>query len=169
MIGQDPIITQQTFQMQKTFDTMEECKKELLLQTRNNGTYDVLWDFVNKGQFEWDWLVAGCKNDKTGEEFRIEPTLQGECDYIQKFIDLDKDSHDEFDLNVFVSMEMEGTFDGCSTYFRGNITKDLQDQIYESDLSVHEYLTEELKYEHTDTEYYINGPIDVREVEKRKW
>ena len=102
-------------------------------------------------------------------EFRIEPTLQGECDYIQKFIDLDKDSHDEFDLNVFVSMEMEGTFDGCSTYFRGNITKDLQDQIYESDLSVHEYLTEELKYEHTDTEYYINGPIDVREVEKRKW
>tara|TARA_B100000674_G_C37030894_1_gene554203 strand:- start:18 stop:449 length:432 start_codon:yes stop_codon:yes gene_type:complete len=117
------------------------------------------------------------KNDETilfdtlwrNGEFRIEPTLQGECDYIQKFIDLDKDSHDEFDLNVFVSMEMEGTFDGCSTYFRGNITKDLQDQIYESDLSVHEYLTEELKYEHTDTEYYINGPIDVREVEKRKW
>ena len=117
------------------------------------------------------------KNDETilfdtlwrNGEFRIEPTLQGECDYIQKFIDLDKDSHDEFDLNVFVSMEMEGTFDGCSTHFRGNITKDLQDQIYESDLSVHEYLTEELKYEHTDTEYYINGPIDVREVEKRKW
>ena len=117
------------------------------------------------------------KNDETilfdtlwrNGEFRIEPTLQGECDYIQKFIDLDKDSHDEFDLNVFVSMEMEGTFDGCSTYFRGNVTKDLQDQIYESDLSVHEYLTEELKYEHTDTEYYINGPIDVREVEKRKW
>ena len=72
MIGQDPIITQQTFQMQKEFATMEECKKELLLQTRNNGTYDVLWDFVNKGQFEWDWLVAGCKNDQTGEEFRIE-------------------------------------------------------------------------------------------------
>ena len=74
MIGNDPIITQQTFQMQKEFTTMEECKKELLLQTRNNGTYDVLWDFVNKGGFEWDWLVAGCKNDQTGEEFRIEPT-----------------------------------------------------------------------------------------------
>ena len=74
MIGQDPIITQQTFQMQKQFSTMEECKQELLLQTRNNGTYDVLWDFVNKGGFEWDWLVAGCKNDQTGEEFRIEPT-----------------------------------------------------------------------------------------------
>jgi len=74
MIGQDPILTQQTFQMQREFTTMEECKKELLLQTRNNGTYDVLWDFVNKGGFEWDWLVAGCKNDQTGEEFRIEPT-----------------------------------------------------------------------------------------------
>ena len=102
-------------------------------------------------------------------EFRIEPTSQGECDYIQKFIDLDEDSYDEFDLNVFISMEMEGTFDGCSTDFRGDITKDLQDEIYESDLSVHEYLTEELKYEHTDTEYYINSSIDVREVEKRKW
>ena len=74
MIGQDPIITQQTFQMGRTFDSMEACKKELLMQTINNGTYDVLWDFVNKGQFEWDWLVAGCKNDQTGEEFRIEPT-----------------------------------------------------------------------------------------------
>ena len=102
-------------------------------------------------------------------EFRIEPTSQGECDYIQKFIDLDEDSYEEFDLNVFVSMEMEGTFDGCSTDFRGDITKDFKDEIYESDLSVHEYLTEELKYEHTDTEYYINGPIDVREVEKRRW
>ena len=74
LIGQSPIETQKTFQMGQTFDTMEECKKELLLQTRNNGTYDVLWDFVNKGGFEWDWLVAGCKNDQTGEEFRIEPT-----------------------------------------------------------------------------------------------
>ena len=65
MIGQDPIITQQTFQMGRTFDSMEACKKELLMQTRNNGTYDVLWDFVNKGQFEWDWLVAGCNVSST--------------------------------------------------------------------------------------------------------
>ena len=27
LIGQDPIATQQTFAMEKTFDTMEECKK----------------------------------------------------------------------------------------------------------------------------------------------
>lgn len=60
--------------MERTFGTMEECKKELLLQTRNNGTYDVLWEFVNDGEFKWDWLIAGCKNDETKEEFTIEPT-----------------------------------------------------------------------------------------------
>lgn len=102
-------------------------------------------------------------------EFRIAPATQGECDYIQKFIDLDEDSFEEFDLNTFYSMEMDGTFDGCSTDFRGDITEELEDEINESDLSVHEYLTEDLEYEHTDTEYYINGPIDVREVEAREW
>jgi len=102
-------------------------------------------------------------------EFRVVPATQGECDYIQKFIDLDENSYDEFDLNTFYSMEMEGTFDGCSTDFRGDITEDLQEQMDESDLSVYEYLTEELDYEHTDTEYYINGPIDVEEVEAREW
>jgi|TARA_E500000178_G_scaffold354997_1_gene426001 hypothetical protein len=74
VIGQSPIDTQQTFRMGKTFDSMEECKAELLLKTRGNGTYDVMWDFVNKGEFQWDWLMAGCKNDETGEEFSIEPT-----------------------------------------------------------------------------------------------
>ena len=44
----------------------------------------MLWDFVNKGGFEWDWLVAGCKNDQTGEEFRIEPTYpKGKPDELQ--------------------------------------------------------------------------------------
>ena len=55
VIGQDPIDTQQTFRMGQTFDTMEQCKAEL-------------------GEFQWDWLMAGCKNDETGEEFSIEPT-----------------------------------------------------------------------------------------------
>jgi|TARA_B100002003_G_scaffold246438_1_gene276096 hypothetical protein len=74
LITQDPIATQQTFQMQQTYNTMEDCKKELLLQTRNNGTYDVLWEFITDGNFEWDWMLAGCKNDSTGEEFIIEPS-----------------------------------------------------------------------------------------------
>ena len=74
LIGQDPIATQTTFQMELTYDTMKECKQELLLQTRNNGTYDVMWEFVVDSQFNWDWLAAGCKNDETGEEFILEPT-----------------------------------------------------------------------------------------------
>lgn len=73
MITQSPIETQQTFQMQRTFDTMEECKNELLLQ-KSDGRYEVMNEFVIDGDFKWDWLVAGCKNDKTGEEFRVEPT-----------------------------------------------------------------------------------------------
>ena len=100
-------------------------------------------------------------------EFEIEPATEGECKYIQKFIDLDEDSFDEFDLNTFYDMQMYGTFDGCSTDFRGDITEEIQDELEDKELSVHEYLTEELGYELTDTEYYINGPIDVREVEKK--
>ena len=74
LIGQSPVETNKTFEMQGKFGTMEECKKELLLQTRDNGTYDVLWEFVNDMNFKYDWLLAGCKNDDTGEEFIIEPT-----------------------------------------------------------------------------------------------
>lgn len=74
LIGQDPIITQKTFQMEKTFDTMEECKAELTLKDPQRDTYDVLWEFVNDLNFKYDWLMAGCKNDDTGEEFTIEPS-----------------------------------------------------------------------------------------------
>ena len=31
LIGHSPIDTQQTFQMQQTYNTMEDCKNELLL------------------------------------------------------------------------------------------------------------------------------------------
>ena len=74
LIGQSPIETQRTFQMEKTFDTMEECKAELLLKDPVRDTYDVLWEFVNDMNFKYDWLMAGCKNDQTGEEFQIEPS-----------------------------------------------------------------------------------------------
>ena len=74
LMGSSPIDTQQTFQMEKTYDTMSECKQELLLETKDNGTYDVLWEFVEDGNFKWDWILAGCKNDETGEEFTIEPS-----------------------------------------------------------------------------------------------
>ena len=74
LIGQSPIETQRTFQMEKTFDTMEECKAELLLKDPVRDTYDVLWEFVNDMNFKYDWLMAGGKNDETGEEFQIEPS-----------------------------------------------------------------------------------------------
>ena len=74
LIGQSPIETQQTFQMEKTFDTMEECKAELLIKDSVRDTYDVLWEFVNDMKFKYDWLMAGCKNEETGEEFQIEPS-----------------------------------------------------------------------------------------------
>ena len=74
LIGQSPIETQQTFQMEKTFNTMEECKAGLLLKDLVRDTYDVLWEFVNDMNFKYDWLMAGCKNEETGEEFQIEPS-----------------------------------------------------------------------------------------------
>ena len=74
MIGQSTIETQRTFQMEKPFDTMEECKAELLLKDPVRDTYDVLWECVNDMNFKYDWLMAGCKNDETGEEFQIEPS-----------------------------------------------------------------------------------------------
>ena len=74
VIGQSPIDTQQTFRMGKTFDSMEECKAELLLKTRGNGTYDVMWEFVNDLNFKYDWLAAACKNADGTEEFIIEPS-----------------------------------------------------------------------------------------------
>ena len=42
MIGENPIDTQKTFALNYRFETMEECKRELLLNTRFNNTYDVM-------------------------------------------------------------------------------------------------------------------------------
>ena len=74
LIGQDPMDTQKTFILYDNFETVEECKQELLLKTRGNNTYDVLYDFIVLNDFKYDWLAAGCKNDYTGEEFIIEPS-----------------------------------------------------------------------------------------------
>ena len=71
LIGQDPVDTQKTFVLGNNFETMEERKQELLLNTQGNNTYDVLYDFVIVNNFEYDWLMAGCKNEDTGEKFII--------------------------------------------------------------------------------------------------
>ena len=74
LIGQDPSLTMKSFQMERTFDTMEECKKELLIKNPTRDTYDVMWEFIEDSGFKYDWLAAGCKNDETGEEFIVEPS-----------------------------------------------------------------------------------------------
>ena len=90
LIGQDPMDTQKTFILDDNFKTMEECKQELLLSTRFNNTYDVLYDFIVLNDFKYDWLAAGCKNDYTGEEFIIEPSYpKGKPDELKGII-LDK-------------------------------------------------------------------------------
>ena len=63
-----------TFQMEKQFSTMDECKKELLLKDPDKGTFDVMWEFIEDTGFKYDWLAAGCKNEETGEEFILEPS-----------------------------------------------------------------------------------------------
>jgi len=90
LIGQDPVDTQKTFILDNNFETIEECKQELLLKTRGNNTYDALYDFIVSNDFRYDWLAAGCKNDDTGKEFIIEPTYpKGKPDELEDII-LDK-------------------------------------------------------------------------------
>ena len=90
MIGKNPVDTQKTFVLNYRFETMVECKRELLLNTRFNNTYDVLYDFIVSNDFRYDWLMAGCKNEDTGEEFIIEPSyLKGKPDELKGII-LDK-------------------------------------------------------------------------------
>jgi len=90
LIGQDSADTQKTFILDNNFKTMEECKQELLLKTRDNNTYDVLYDFIVSNDFKYDWLVATCTNDDTGEEFIIEPSYpKGKPDELKSII-LDK-------------------------------------------------------------------------------
>ena len=93
LIGHSPIETQQTFQMEGWYKNMEECKKELLLQ-KPDGRYEVMNEFVVDGEFKWDWLVAGCKNDETGEKFLVLPDYpKGKPKELEGFV-LDLDQFD---------------------------------------------------------------------------
>ena len=93
MIGHSPMDTQQHFQMEKTFDTMKECKEHLLEQ-KPDGRFEVMNEFVVDMQFKWDWLVAGCKNDETGEKFLVLPDYpKGKPKELEGFV-LDLDQFD---------------------------------------------------------------------------
>ena len=72
LIGSDPIITQQNFEMQGWYKSMDECQTELLKQHPDK-SYEVMREFVVDNNFKWDWLVAGCTNEETGEKFMVFP------------------------------------------------------------------------------------------------
>ncbi|MBB22301.1 MAG: hypothetical protein CMN04_05315 [Roseibacillus sp.] len=74
MMNTNPMATAEEFQMGKTFETMEACKRELTLQSRGiPQVYDVTWDFVVQGDFKWDWVIAACVDEQTGEKFKVFP------------------------------------------------------------------------------------------------
>ena len=73
LIGSDPVVTQQNFEMQGWYKTMQECQANLLKQHPDQ-TYEVMREFVEDTNFKFDWVVAGCTNEETGEKFVIYPT-----------------------------------------------------------------------------------------------
>ena len=72
LIGHSPVETQTTFELEGHYMNMDECRQELEVKLPD-GRYEVINDFVIQGDFKWDWLVAGCKSDTTGEEYKIYP------------------------------------------------------------------------------------------------
>jgi len=72
VFGTMPIDTVQEFEMSKPYRTMEECKKELLLENKP-GYYDLVTDFIIQFDGKYDWITAGCVNAQTEEKFQIYP------------------------------------------------------------------------------------------------
>ena len=57
--------------IQKRQDIIEQYTNQICKTTQVYN--EVMNEFVVDGQFKWDWLVAGCKSDTTGEEFQVLP------------------------------------------------------------------------------------------------
>ncbi|MDC0367726.1 hypothetical protein OAM91_02915 [Gammaproteobacteria bacterium] len=96
-------------------------------------------------------------------EFMVQPQSDGEAKYIKKFVELDDSSFEEFYLNTLYEFEMRGTFDASADYFRGDITNQIEEDIESSEQTVYEYLTKN-GWDHNNTEYYINGAIDIEPI-----
>ena len=54
------------------YKTMSECQANLLSQHPDK-SYQVMREFVEDNNFKWDWLVAGCTNEETGEKYMVFP------------------------------------------------------------------------------------------------
>ena len=100
-----------------------------------------------------------------GGEFVVTPQTDEEVDLLEQF--QDGVEGETLCMNDFEEMEMSGTFDGCSEDFSGDVPENFDEELDkawdEDDLSRHEYL-EENGWDHTDTEYFIYGQIEVSEV-----
>lgn len=100
-----------------------------------------------------------------GGEFVVTPQTEEEVDLLEQF--QDGVEGETLCMNDFEEMEMSGTFDGCSEDFSGDVPENFDEELEkawdEDDLSRHEYL-EENGWDHTDTEYFIYGQIEVSEV-----
>jgi hypothetical protein len=100
-----------------------------------------------------------------GGEFVVTPQTDEEVDLLEQF--QDGVEGETLCMNDFEEMEMSGTFDGCSEDFSGDVPENFDEELEkawdEDDLSRHEYL-EENGWDHTDTEYFIYGQIEVSEV-----
>ena len=100
-----------------------------------------------------------------GGEFVVTPQTEEEEDLLEQF--QDGVEGESLCMNDFEEMEMSGTFDGCSEDFSGDVPENFDEELEKAwdddDLSRHEYL-EENGWDHTDTEYFIYGQIEVSEV-----
>ena len=70
LIGHSPVETQTTFQLEGWYRSMDECRQELELKLPD-GRYEVINDFVIQGDFKWDWVIAACVDEQTGEKFKV--------------------------------------------------------------------------------------------------
>ena len=93
-------------------------------------------------------------------EFMVMPGDEDEVKYLQKFVELNEDSFEKFDLSNLYEFEMRETFDLSADLIRGDITDKIEEGIENSGQTIYDYLTEN-GWDHNDTEYYINGAIDI--------
>jgi len=76
IMGTLPEDTGKNFRLNRTFETMNECMEVLTenkMYPHLDGVYDITLKFVKKKEFEYDWILAKCKNTKTREEYVIYP------------------------------------------------------------------------------------------------
>lgn len=76
MMGTIPEDTGKNFRLNRTFETMNECMEVLTenkMYPHLDGVYDIILKFIKKKEFEYDWILAKCKNTNNREEYVIYP------------------------------------------------------------------------------------------------